>query len=301
MKKLSVAIILCFFLGAAYFLQLPKEEKIQTDNATMYPVFHENISERKEVTVPIFMFHHFSNVPSEWIMTPKAFEQDLQILQEARCEPISIQQLVDFVYQGKELPDHPVCLTFDDGYESNYTIAYPLLKKYHMKATIFAIGSYVGCTTYKNTGKPINPHFSYEQAVEMMDSGLIDIQSHSYDMHQYTPFEQIQPSRETMLPLAGESKQQYQRAFCTDFATYQREYSMHTGKKLYALAYPKGAHSAYTEQLAHRLGYAITFTTQKNKVNRVVEKDPTSLYALGRFNVSENTTKEELLQYLRQE
>lgn len=168
-------------------------------------------------------------------------------------------------------------------------------------ATIFAIGRYFGCTTYKNTDKPINPHFSYEQAAEMMHSGLIDIQSHTYDMHQSELLEQIQPIRETILPVAGESKQQYQRAFCADFATYQRDYSMHTGKQLYALAYPKGAYSVYTEQLAHRLGYAITFTTKKDKINRVAAKDPTSLYALGRFSVSENTTREELLGYLQQE
>lgn len=264
-------------------------------------IFNTSLQKQTEVTVPVLMFHHLSDtVENPWALTTDTFERDLQLLQEQQYEPISMKQLVDFVYQGKALPDKPVCITFDDGYESNYTIAYPLLKKYHMKATIFAIGSYFGHTTYKNTNQPIHPHFSYAQAVEMMHSGLIDVQSHTYDMHQSAQFEQQRPVRENILPLATESSRQYQQDLYADSQAYQKEYRKHTGKTLYVLAYPKGAYTPYTEQIVHKLGYAITFTTNSKKVNRVVQKDPTSLYALGRLSVSEAVTKEKLLQYLEQ-
>ncbi len=133
-----------------------------------------------------------------------------------------------------------------------------------------------------------------------MHSGLIDVQSHTYDMHQSAQFEQQRPVRESILPLKTESNLQYRQDLYADSQVYQKEYRKHTGKTLYVLAYPKGAYTPYTEQIVHKLGYAITFTTNSKKVNRVVQKDPTSLYALGRLSVSEAVTKAELLQYLEQ-
>lgn len=300
-KYFCVSIILCFLIICGYYFHLSQDKSASTFLAANNAVFHTDLQKQAEVTVPVLMFHHLSDtVENPWTLTPDTFERDLRLLQEQQYEPISMKQLVDFVYQGKALPDKPVCITFDDGYESNYTIAYPLLKKYHMKATIFAIGSYVGHTTYKNTNQPINPHFSYAQAVEMMHSGLIDVQSHTYDMHQSAQFEQQRPVRESILPLKTESNLQYRQDLYADSQVYQKEYRKHTGKTLYVLAYPKGAYTPYTEQIFHKLGYAITFTTNSKKVNRVVQKDPTSLYALGRLSVSEAVTKAELLQYLEQ-
>lgn len=86
--------------------------------------------------------------------------------------------------KGEALPEKPVVITFDDGYQSNYEYAYPILKKYGMKATIFVIGSSVGKDEYKDTGLPMLPHFGVSEAREMENSGLISIQSHTYDLHQ---------------------------------------------------------------------------------------------------------------------
>ena len=68
------------------------------------------------------------------------------------------------------LPDKPILITFDDGYASNYMYAYPILKKLGMQATIFVITDRRGKTL------SVNPHFSWNQAREMQDSGVIDIQ-----------------------------------------------------------------------------------------------------------------------------
>ncbi|MFR8334172.1 MAG: polysaccharide deacetylase family protein [Oscillospiraceae bacterium] len=53
--------------------------------------------------------------------------------------PPAFQDLQNYVELGQELPEKPVLITFDDGYESNYMHFYPLLQKYQMKATIFPI------------------------------------------------------------------------------------------------------------------------------------------------------------------
>lgn len=56
---------------------------------------------------------------------------------------------------------------------------------------------------------PITPHFSYEQGAEMVASGVISLQSHTYDMHQWGPYESTDQPRETILPLEGESEADY--------------------------------------------------------------------------------------------
>ena len=68
-------------------------------------------------------------------------------------------------------------------------LAFPILKELEMPAVVFPIGISVGKDTYKDTEIPITPHFTWEQAVEMANSGLISLQSHTYDLHQKTEYE----------------------------------------------------------------------------------------------------------------
>ena len=58
-----------------------------------------------------------------------------------------------------------------------------------MKATIFSIGVSFGKDHYKDTDYAMTPHFGAAEAAEMAGSGLISIQSHTYDMHQWPPYE----------------------------------------------------------------------------------------------------------------
>lgn len=255
--------------------------------------------ETAEALVPILMYHHLdAHSESAWTITPEALERQLQTISQAGYQPVSMQQLVDFVYHGAALPDKPMCITFDDGYLSNYTLAYPILQKYGMKATIFAIGRHIGQSTYGDTDIPILPHFSYQQACEMMDAGNIDVQSHTYDMHQSSALETRWPVRRYAVPLEGESDADFRRVMQDDLACYRQEYKTHTGKELFALAYPKGVSSAVSEDVAHKAGYLVTMTTDSENRNVVRAGQPESLYLLGRMNVSEETTTEQLLQYL---
>ena len=263
----------------------------------------ENIFQKfkpvKKTVIPILMFHHIDDKSSSpGIITQKTLEKDLRMIRDAGYQPVLMSQLIEYVYYVKDLPDKPMCITFDDGYLSNYEQAYPLLKEYQMKATIFAIGKTIGYQTYGDTNIPIIPHFSYKQAVEMMNSGLIEVQSHTYDMHQTAKLETQRPVRESAVQLEGEDDDVYIKALGDDLKKYQDEYTAHTERTLFALAYPKGQYSEMTEQVVHEMGYKITLTTKGGHKNVVVQNRPETLYQLGRFGVSEDTTADELLQYL---
>ncbi|MDE7242660.1 MAG: polysaccharide deacetylase family protein [Oscillospiraceae bacterium] len=242
--------------------------------------------------VPVLMYHHFSE-DTEGAVKPEELESHLQALSGAGYTPVFFQDLIDYVYHGINLPEKPVCITFDDGYLSNYEIAWPLLELYGMKATIFAIGCSVGHEEfYKDTEFRLTPHFSYGQAREMTASGAIDIQSHTYDMHQWEEFETGNEIRTSALPLPGETEEAYAAALSADMTFYNRLRQQELNGDFCALAYPGGFYNTLTEVLIHENGIPVTLSIKTDCRNVLVRGLPQSLYALCRWNVPAGMTGE---------
>ena len=250
--------------------------------------------------VPILMYHHFSEEPGgQTVVAPEEFAAHLEALSGAGYTPVFFEDLIGYVYRGDPLPDKPVCITFDDGYLSNYETALPILERYGMKATIFAIGSSVGHKEfYKDTQFPLTPHFDYDEAREMLSSGVIDIQSHTYDMHQWADFETGDEIRTSALPLPGESAEHYAAALAADMEAYRQERMAALGGGFCALAYPGGFYDDLTEVLIHQAGIPVTLSIETNRRNVLVRGLPQSLYALCRWNVSPGMTGEALLEMI---
>ena len=100
---------------------------------------------------------------------------------------VTISDLIAYQEGRKELPQKPIMITFDDGYYNNYSYAFPLLKKYDMKAVISVIGRYTD--EYSASMEKMNNNYSqltWDQIREMMDSGYVEFANHSYDMHSDT-------------------------------------------------------------------------------------------------------------------
>ena len=253
-------------------------------------------AEAYTATVPVLMYH---NVASEGdpsvTVSPERLEEHLSALKEAGYTAVTLEELSAYVNEGTQLPDRPVVITFDDGYLSNYEYAWPLLQEYGMPATIFAIGANVGQTEhYKDTDHPITPRFSYDQGAEMVASGLISIQSHTYDMHQWAAFEDGQ-ARENILRWEGESEEVYREALSRDCRTLRESFTAGFGEEtVNALAFPSGQWDELAQTVLLENGFDITFTTQPGD-NTLVRGLPQSLLGLDRYTVGEDTTAEELL------
>ncbi len=127
--------------------------------------------------IPVLMYHDFKEDITEEqesaVVHPGLFEEQLKTLLENGYTPINFNDLNLYMNDKAGLPLKPIIITADDGYLSNYEIAFPILKKYNIPATFFVTTRYVGVDTS-------SPHFTWEQAKEMEESGLIDIQSHSH-------------------------------------------------------------------------------------------------------------------------
>lgn len=250
-------------------------------------------AEAYSAQVPILMYHNLAQEGSgNDTISVQRFEEHLAALQDAGYTTITFQDLLAYVEQGTELPEKPVLLTFDDGYESNYTLAYPLLQQYQMKATIFVIGVSMGKDTYKDTGQAMIPHFTQEQAAEMEASGLVTIESHGYDMHEVQGRDP-EPIRVGILPREDESE--------WDYAAFLREDCQAMtdllGTTPGVLAYPYGYASELSEVVLHEMGIYATVTIEE-KVNTIVKGLPQSLRQMGRFYMTEAISAPELLSML---
>ena len=250
--------------------------------------------------VPVLMYHHISEEGNDSTeLSPEAFEAQIAALAEAGYTSVFPEDLATYVREGKELPEKPIVITFDDGYLSNYEYAYPILKKYGMVATIFVIGSTVGDTEhYKDTDYPITPHFSYEQAKEMVDSGVISIQSHTYDMHQWGPYEDSDQPRENLLPLEGESEEDYRAALSADCETIRREIQEGTGEEdVRVIAFPGGYYDILSLVTLLENGFDISFSTEIG-TNTLIKGLDQSLLALDRYNMNGSVSPEQMLEWI---
>jgi len=91
-------------------------------------------------TVPILMYHSFENAPAKdnlVTISPDHFEQQMAFLRKNGYHVISLDELVNGLKYGRKFSHNTVVITIDDGYQNNYTYAYPILKKYGFPATIF--------------------------------------------------------------------------------------------------------------------------------------------------------------------
>ena len=251
--------------------------------------------------VPVLMWHNLAEESSgDMTISVDTFRAQIEALHEAGFRTVSFQQLYDYVHFGTELPEKPIVLTFDDGYFSNYEYAFPILQEYDMQATIFAIGVSVGKDTYKDTDHAMTPHFGADEAREMVDSGLISVQSHTFDMHQWPPFEDGNAQvRETLLPFDGEADADYEAAVEADFAESRELLESITGQPVNALAFPEGAYVTLTQDALRNAGAELTFTTVR-AVNTVVKGLPQSLCAMPRFGMTESTDMTALVAELEQ-
>ena len=182
-------------------------------------------AEDNTIELPILMYHHMlksSKLLGDYTITPTEFENDLKYLKEHGYTTIQVQDLISFCNGESTLPEKPVMITFDDGYESVYEYAYPLLKQYGMKAVVSIIGYYTDLYS-KTEEKHINySHLTWTQLREMVESGVFEIQNHTYNMHGNN-------TRRGLRKKDGETEEEYCSAISADLLQVQNEVKRNLG------------------------------------------------------------------------
>ncbi|MGM9539628.1 polysaccharide deacetylase family protein [Anaerovibrio sp.] len=253
-------VVVCLVVGiivkqhgdAASAQTMPAEAvTVQEDSRTVMVLnYHKVVDEHMSLSVPL-----------------ADFEQHMRWLQEYGYTSITPRELYDFIVDGRELPEKPVLITFDDGYKDNYTNAYPIMKKYGFKGTIFVVTGFLG--VYDN-------YLTWEQAKELTENGF-SIESHTHNHKSMTEAsdddisKELAKSRDTIREKLGVE---------ADF-----------------IAYPTGTYNLHIAELVKEAGYKGAFTIKYDNASR-----DSNVYAIERVPVfhTENTNKDflERIQYL---
>jgi peptidoglycan/xylan/chitin deacetylase (PgdA/CDA1 family) len=106
------------------------------------------------------------NLPSPLFVSLENFQDQMDYLYENGYLTLTLAQIMDHYQQGAELPEKSVLLTFDDCYQSIARYAYPLLKKYHFKATAFVVTGWLNTSS-----EPYDP----EQSVCLTEEELVSM------------------------------------------------------------------------------------------------------------------------------
>ena len=134
----------------------------------------------KNLQIPIFVYHNLvedeSQIEYDYMeSTVDTFEKQITGLMKLGYVPISYEDLVKYKNGEIAIPKWSCLITFDDGYENVYKYAFEIAKKYNIPITSFAIDDQVGYDSC----------YTWEQAKEMHDSGLVSIYSHGLSHIKY--------------------------------------------------------------------------------------------------------------------
>jgi peptidoglycan/xylan/chitin deacetylase (PgdA/CDA1 family) len=129
----------------------------------------------ESVVCPILIYHAIREyrpgdtaTARQYIITPETLEQELQFLKDEHATPVSFEQLADSLEKGVPLPPDPVIISFDDGWESQYRVAFPLLQKFGFRATFFIFTNGINAKHFMTA----------DQLKELADAGM-EIGCHS--------------------------------------------------------------------------------------------------------------------------
>lgn len=104
-----------------------------------------------EIVVPILLYHHIgfsSKNDSVYYVSPEAFDRQMNLLYQWGYQTISVELLVKALKEGALLPPKPILLTFDDGGETTYSTAQPLMQRYGFTGTAYIVYNYIGTPNY---------------------------------------------------------------------------------------------------------------------------------------------------------
>lgn len=241
-------------------------------------VYDEDIQNNKNTShfnIPVLMYHHFTTNKEEvnsLIVYVEEFEAQMTYLKEQNYTALTVKELLKIIYGGMEVPLNPILITADDGYLSNYEYMYPILKKNNLKGTVFIIGQRI------NNANTIGlPKFTWEQAKEMYESGVMDFQSHTYNSHETIESKGIFSS-----PIEDENDLEYRKRIDEDMKLSISDFELNLGYKPIALAYPFGDYSEISEEVLKDNGIKLSFTINNGFVSEQNENG----YLLNRIDIS---------------
>ena len=188
-------------------------------------------------------------------VSPNDFENQIKYLRENGWHFFTMAELIQ---SRNNLPEKSVAVTFDDGYEDNFTNALPILKKYNVKATIYLVvdrhnREWSSKRKKKNDNGELmrEPKLQDQQIRKMLESGLIEIGSHTLTHDNLPTLTEENKHREISV-----SKKQIEELFNIE---------------CFSFCYPFGLYDKNDLKLVEQTGYSNATTVEKGITENIIE------------------------------
>ncbi|MFT4768471.1 MAG: peptidoglycan/xylan/chitin deacetylase (PgdA/CDA1 family) [Glaciecola sp.] len=203
-------------------------------------------------TIPILCYHQFTaeQPPSQKLELRAAdFEAQLRYLRDNDFQVLSFDELRDVMQFKRPMPAKGVVLTIDDGYASVYDVAWPLLKQYEMRATLFIYTDFIGA------GAALN----WDEIREMRDSGLIQVESHG-------------KSHTSLAPISQDSDERsYRNRLAAELSASEASFMANLGAAPDYVSYPYGNSSRVIATMLKENGYSLAATVTRGNNGSFVD------------------------------
>src|SRR4029450_2576156 len=213
-------------------------------------------------------------------ITPADFEAQMKQLKDAGITVISLQDLLAWRRGEKNIPPRCAVITFDDGYKSQYEVAWPILKKYGYPFTMFIYTEGVRGGSLGGGGA-----ITWEQLADMRDNG-VDIQAHSathQDLRAGHTLTLITGGKRTRTKLTGPDYEQWMQK---EVVGTKELLEQRLGVKVNCFAVPFGNYNDHVKEVARNAGYEAMFTVYGQPITFT-----SSLDSLGRYAIEANKPK----------
>ncbi len=218
--------------------------------------YHE-ITEPEQALVP------------QYAVSPTLFVRHLDWLKNQGYQFVSLGQVIQARQGGPALPEKAVLITFDDGYRSVYTQALPILKLFQAPAVIAVVGQWMDSQdTLRMDGQTVARErlLSWAELKAMADSGLVEVASHSHDLHQGVvgnPQGNRQAAATTRRYLGKgqyEKEEDYRRRVSADLRRSSQRIKQEIGRAPRAMVWPYGRYNASSQAAAQAAGLSVGLT-----------------------------------------
>jgi len=206
----------------------------------------------------VLCYHRFEGSKLGYLsIPPETFVEQLQALKDNGITVIPMADFLAWRRGEKNIPAKSAVITIDDGYESGYSVAWPILKQFGYPFTLFIYTQFVG-----SGGKSL----SWAQLAEMRDAG-VDIQSHTI-------------THSKLSAKAGKSGEQYLAWLKSEIEGSKQTLEQNLGIKVTAFAYPYGMHNELVRKVAMDAGYEAAFTVYGQRLAHNADASMLGRYAI---------------------
>jgi peptidoglycan/xylan/chitin deacetylase (PgdA/CDA1 family) len=214
-------------------------------------------------------------------ITPAAFEAQMKELKDRGITVIPMQDLLAWKRGEKNIPPRCAVISFDDGWKSQYEVAWPIMKKFGYPFTMFIYTEGVRGGSLGGGGA-----ITWEQLAEMLDNG-VDIQAHSathQDLREGHTITLASPGgKKTRTKLTGA---QYEQWVQNEVVGSKQLLEQRLGIKVNCFAVPFGNYNEHVKELARNAGYEAMFTVYGQPITFTSPLD-----SLGRYAIEANKPK----------